>query len=299
MDILQSYLSSDQNTLNPLPSQFLAQDQQSDFSSFASLTERLHSSLDLQRIVQIFADEVAKYVQISGIRIQTEATSVQTERFVEGIYEHITELHINQKSVAILTYASYREFENQDLRLLQSLQNKLTMPVYNGLQYFLLQQQTVKDHLTQLGNRAGFDEQFEMAIARTQRDEQPLTLLVIDLDNFKRANDTYGHEMGDEVLKTFAKILRRCIRRSDLAFRFGGDEFAILLNNAEEDIAMRVASRIQSLVTQSAIMHQCQVSSSIGCAAWEYSETSKQLFRRADSALYHAKDCGKNQLKCA
>jgi len=299
VDILQNYLSSEQNALSPLPSQFLKQVEQDDLTSFSTLTERLHSSLDLQRVVQIFADEVAKYVQISGVRIQTEAVTVQTERFVEGIYEHISELHINHKPVAILTYAAYREFENQDLRLLQSLQHKLTMPVYNGLQYYLLQQQTVKDHLTQLGNRAGFDEQFELAIDRSSRDEQPLTLLVIDLDNFKQANDNFGHETGDEVLKTFAKILRRCIRRSDLAFRFGGDEFAVLLNNAEEDIARRVASRIQSLVSQSAIMHQCQVSSSIGCASWEFSETSKQLFRRADSALYLAKDCGKNQLKCA
>ncbi|EWH11930.1 hypothetical protein DS2_02063 [Catenovulum agarivorans DS-2] len=299
MDILQNYLSSDQNTINPLPSQFLESESHYGIGSFSNLSERLHASLDLQRIVQVFADEVAKYVQICGVRIQTEAVTVQTERFVEGIFEHITELHINQKSVAILTYASYREFEHQDLKLLQGLQHKLTMPVFNGLQYYLLQQQTVKDHLTQLGNRAGFDEQFDLAIARTHRDGQPLTLLVIDLDNFKRANDSFGHDMGDEVLKTFAKILRRCIRRSDLAFRFGGDEFAVLLNNAEEDIAMRVAARVQALVSQNALMHQCQVSASIGSATWQLDETSKQLFRRADNALYHAKDCGKNQLKCA
>ncbi|MER2491183.1 GGDEF domain-containing protein [Catenovulum sediminis] len=298
MDILQAYLSSESGKANPLTSQFFNGLQRSGHANFNALAERLHASLDLNRILQTFTDEAAKYIQISGLRFQAEATTVETERFVEGIYEHITELRFNNTTLGYLTYSTYREFEPQDIRMLHNMQSKLVMPIYNGIQFYILQQQAVKDHLTQLGNRAGFDEQFELAIERCIREDQGMTLLVLDLDDFKRANDSFGHEIGDQVLQKFAQILRQSIRKTDLAFRFGGDEFAIILNTADEPVAKRVASRIQTLVAQNPLMQQTSVSCSIGCASWQ-NETQKQLFRRADHALYDAKTAGKNQLKCA
>lgn len=299
MDNLHRYLTSESGYLNPITNQAISGLNEDVTLDISYLSEQLHASLDINRVLQTFSDEAACFVQLSGIRFQCESLCVETKQFLQGIYEHITEISLEGKTLGYLTYAAYREIGPKEAKILHHMQSKLVLPLRNALQFNLLQQQAMKDHLTNLGNRASFDEQFELAIERANKNQNGISLILLDLDHFKLANDTFGHAEGDRVLQEFAQLIKLSVRRTDVAFRFGGDEFAIILDSVDQDIASKVALRVQNLMSCSNLMEKTAVSCSIGFATWQPDETSKQLFRRADHALYQAKFNGRNQLKRA
>jgi len=289
LDNFQRYLKPDTGFLDPIKSKIFAGLNEELIPDISHLSELLHASLDLSRVLQTFTTEAASFVQLSGIRFQCESTCVETEHFAEGIFEHITELSIGHQTLGYLTYAAYREIGPKEAKILHHMQTKLAQPVSNAVQFNLLQQQALKDYLTKLGNRASFDEQIELAVERCERNGSEFSLVLLDLDNFKFANDTFGHAEGDKVLQEFARIIKQSVRRTDIAFRFGGDEFAIILDTENPAIAEQISSRVEKMVEQSLLMRNTRVSSSIGYAHWEPGESSLHLFSRADQALYQAK----------
>lgn len=299
MDNFQRYLKPDSGFFNPIKTQLLTGLSEALVPDISHLSEQLHASLDLKRVLQTFTTEAASFVHLSGIRFQCESICVETEHFIEGIYEHITELSTESQTIGYITYSAYREIGPNQARILQHMQTKLAQPVLNAVQFNLLQQQALKDYLTGLGNRASFDEQIDIAIQRCQRGHAGISLLLLDLDNFKFANDTFGHTEGDNVLQTFAKIITHSVRRTDSAFRFGGDEFAVILDTDNPDIALKVQQRVEAMVAHSTVMNKTSVSCSVGFAHWQQGDTSKQLFMRADQALYQNKSNSKRQLKRA
>jgi diguanylate cyclase (GGDEF) domain len=161
-----------------------------------------------------------------------------------------------------------------------------------------LRHQASYDTLTGLSNRRHFLEQLEREQARLQRNGGEAAVLMLDLDRFKQINDTYGHAAGDEVLRAFALIVRDSLRRTDLAGRLGGEEFAILLPDTGLEQAHAFAERIRARVAGAAIdtgNATLQVTVSIGISALEATETRiETALARADAALYHAKRAGRN-----
>ncbi len=163
-----------------------------------------------------------------------------------------------------------------------------------------LQKLANTDPLTELYNRRVFLEQLAQEIARLARFEsQSAALLMIDLDYFKRINDTYGHSTGDQVLRQFAKIVRQTSRTIDLAARLGGEEFAILLPGATQIEAMAMAERLRKLVADALIFHEkgsVHITISIGAAALSANDVDGDaVLKHADAALYEAKEAGRNQ----
>lgn len=160
----------------------------------------------------------------------------------------------------------------------------------------------VIDQLTGLHNRRYLDKHFPQAFSEAQRDERPLSVLVLDIDRFKVVNDTYGHEAGDEVLKTFAKRVRSCVRGDDLLVRFGGEEIVVVMPDTTEDVASFVAERIRSRVEGSGFAiergsRQIPVTTSIGVAHLQTTDSSPEdILKRADAALYRAKAEGRNRV---
>lgn len=152
-----------------------------------------------------------------------------------------------------------------------------------------------KDELTELFNKRSFEMQIEWAVKNAEETYTNYALLMIDIDNFKHCNDTYGHTAGDKVLSNLGKIISRCIRGSDSGFRFGGDEFAVILYGTESSISVKVAERIQ---TQFAKEETYGTSLSIGIAQFKLGITSNELISLADKALYEAKKHGKNTIFC-
>jgi diguanylate cyclase (GGDEF)-like protein len=153
------------------------------------------------------------------------------------------------------------------------------------------------DHLSGLSNRRHFERQLEREISRTERYGHPLSLLILDIDQFKQVNDSFGHEAGDEAIRRLAKTLQEGIRGIDLAARIGGDEFALLLTETRLERAIEVAERLRLEIKALAIPGVGAISASFGVAeAPLCAETARDLLASADAALYEAKHEGRDQV---
>ena len=159
----------------------------------------------------------------------------------------------------------------------------------------LLHELAATDSLTGLVNRRIFEERLQLEFARSRRKRLALSVLVIDVDNFKRRNDTWGHDHGDEILRQLAKILNDTVRESDLAARYGGEEFVVLLPEADEAQALSMADRILTAVRE-AQWPNGALTVSIGASAMDKATPNPQrLVTLADEALYAAKRSGKDR----
>ena len=156
------------------------------------------------------------------------------------------------------------------------------------------------DHLTGLANRRRFERQMEREIDRTRRYGRPFCLLILDIDHFKAVNDSYGHEVGDEVLRRLAKILQAGTRGIDSASRVGGEEFAILLTETNMQAGEEVAERLRAAVERAEVHATARITASLGIAEFPGSaSTAQELFSAADAAMYDAKRAGRNRVKRA
>ncbi|HTF83277.1 MAG TPA: diguanylate cyclase [Cellvibrio sp.] len=158
-----------------------------------------------------------------------------------------------------------------------------------------LKKQSHTDALTEIPNRRMFDEVMRQEFTRTQRNGQPFSLLMIDIDHFKQFNDLYGHSQGDRVLKNVAAQLRNLIRKPMMPFRFGGEEFAVILPRTNEKDARIIAERLRQHICSKLIgRHQITVSIGLACQENQVFQSMHELLNAADEALYAAKDNGRN-----
>lgn len=152
------------------------------------------------------------------------------------------------------------------------------------------------DTLTQLLNRKTFDDSIQRLLNSPQ-DGQPSWIAVVDIDHFKRINDSYGHLFGDEVLLLVAGVLRQSFRQQDKVFRFGGEEFVILLRQVDEEGALAALERLRTAIETRAFPQVGRVTVSIGATRARSGDAACDVLGRADDALYHAKSNGRNQLR--
>ena len=160
------------------------------------------------------------------------------------------------------------------------------------------------DALTNLNNRRQFELRLGQEIATTKRQKNPLCAMMIDIDFFKKVNDTYGHASGDAVLRGVASIIKSALRESDIPSRYGGEEFAVLLPYTHIEEAQIVGERLRKAVESSPIpindessdVKSINVTISMGLAEFNSQETGEELFERADKALYEAKESGRNRV---
>jgi diguanylate cyclase (GGDEF)-like protein len=157
------------------------------------------------------------------------------------------------------------------------------------------------DGLTGLYNRRYWQERFDEMHKLCVRREKPSTALMLDLDHFKRINDTYGHQAGDKVIKMLAALIKRCVRETDLAGRYGGEEFAIILNDSSVEDAKIVAERIRQLAQRLVVEHEGEsISFTVSLGLAQFSPDFKGAMawlECADQALYEAKENGRNQYR--
>lgn len=158
-----------------------------------------------------------------------------------------------------------------------------------------LAQQATRDSLTGAGNRRLFDEKVLELIAMQDRDKKPTSLVILDIDNFKTINDRFGHIRGDEVLINLASLLRERLRKGDGLYRLGGEEFAIVANQADQAVALGLAEELRELVETSNLVPSMKVTISLGVAECDAADDAKTWFEKADAALYQAKNRGRNQ----
>ncbi len=165
-----------------------------------------------------------------------------------------------------------------------------------------LQEQARTDSLTGINNRRQFYRLGEPEIGRSHRYGRHLSLLILDVDHFKQVNDTYGHGIGDQLLIALASGLEQSLRSSDVPARFGGEEFVVLMPETSFDIAGEIAERLRVMATELTVVtptgEKVSVTISIGVSSLQPEDTDlDQMIKRADRALYRAKEAGRNRVE--
>ncbi len=179
--------------------------------------------------------------------------------------------------------------------------NHLALALRNALLYREMRTRADRDALTRLPNRHFFDERMVQEVKRHQRYRNPLSLMMMDLDHFKRINDTFGHQAGDMVLRDVGRLLQEMLRSSDIAARYGGEEFVLLLSQTTEEQAWVLAERIREAIAKLRFNYKgrfFRVTASIGIASLETGLFGQNvdLLGEADAALYRAKAGGRNMV---
>ncbi len=183
---------------------------------------------------------------------------------------------------------------------------QVTMTSRDELKYEIKQREKVEeklrllsttDELTGAYNRRAFNEHLSANIGRAKRYNELLSIFLLDIDNFKNINDSYGHDVGDLALKALARIVKESIRQDDIVARWGGEEFTILLPETGKDAALQLAERLREKISGHDFPKVGHITVSIGLAELQVDDNSDSLVKRADLALYQAKDAGKNIVK--
>ena len=194
-------------------------------------------------------------------------------------------------------------FDAAQVETATSLAAQVVVALENARLHRIVERQALVDSLTGLANRRSFEETLRAEVARASRYGDSMSVVLADLDDFKRVNDRYGHPAGDVVLKTFAATLRRTVRESDTAGRWGGEEFALVLPSTDSDGALRLAERARAALAAESIElpdgSSIGVSASFGVASFPDWDEPGELLAAADSALYEAKRAGKNRVEKA
>jgi diguanylate cyclase (GGDEF)-like protein len=185
-----------------------------------------------------------------------------------------------------------KEVSDGLVNLFAALGNQIGIAVNNARLYEETRSFSLHDPLTGLGNRRLMETQLEKCFEVARRYDEDLSLVMVDIDHFKRYNDTLGHQAGDQLLAILAKILLREVRRADYVFRFGGEEFLVLLPETGPERAMEAAERLRM-----AVETEAGVTISLGVAALNGSMEPEELIADADSSLYQAKQNGRNRVE--
>jgi diguanylate cyclase (GGDEF)-like protein/PAS domain S-box-containing protein len=204
--------------------------------------------------------------------------------------------------VAGLFSSKENAFSKEELSLFSTMVSGISSLYIAYRSYQQVQELSITDSLTGLYNRRKFFEEIEKEVERVSRYGSPLSVLMLDLDHFKPVNDKFGHQMGDEVLRALAGILRASTRKTDLVARYGGEEFIIMLTETPLKGALGVAQRIKAEVERAAVMGrgaELKFTVSLGLAPFIKGDTVDSLISRADGALYQAKKNGRNRVEIA
>lgn len=259
----------------------------------------LQTSLELEQVLRLFSAELAPFVPHEGMTFfpPSKGAHVSLGQRAHHSVSYCLTLYERQLGT-LLVYRDHR-FTRKEVEILEDLLRGLVYPLRNALLYQEALAAALRDPLTGIGNRMALDQALEREVRLSRRNAIPLSMLILDLDRFKRVNDTYGHAAGDCVLRTFAHCVNTCIRTTDLLARFGGEELAVLLNNTDAHGAYLLAERIRAAVEVTQIRydsHTIQVTVSIGGSCLQADDDSHSLFCRTDAALYWAKEHGRNRV---
>lgn len=263
---------------------------------------QLQTSLEPQRILGLFFREIQRLVPLDALNYEHQPSDLRLQFGARGHHSISYSLSHEGEQLGELVFRRNQRFSEQEQGNLESLLSTLLFPMRNALLYRAATQSALRDPLTDTGNRIAMDQTLEREIEMSRRHSQPLSLLMLDIDHFKHINDTYGHSAGDEVLKAVAASIKNQLRNVDMVFRFGGEEFMILLSNTSREAAamvgerLRFAAQAQDYEAEGKII---ELTVSIGCSTLLPGESAESLLRRADSALYVAKREGRNRLAMA
>ncbi len=258
----------------------------------------MQTTLDVEEVVQLFSREMAITIPHTSVAFDNTERDVHITVGTPGEYRYTYKLVVHESDVGEIAFTRETELAANQTIELEYLLCAVIYPLLNALKYKAAQESSVTDPLTGLFNRTGMETSMHRELKLAQRHRTPLSLLVIDIDDFKAVNDQYGHATGDSVLKCVAENVTGCVRDTDVVSRFGGEEFTVLLSNTDAPGAILLADRIRQRVAEAPCSDDSNtlgVTISIGVTSLRKGDTESSFFERADAALYQAKHEGKNR----
>lgn len=267
----------------------LSDKERSDFLQVVS------SSINLQDLGKMALQQLRARLNVKSIQIVTALENFAFGQKVDEDYQKQFKLQWDQDPDASIVYSFTRTLSIRENQLLKDFHQCLKNPFRNALSFFQVQKLALKDGLTALGNRRQYDETIHKLISQAHRSGDDLSLIVIDLDKFKPVNDRCGHHEGDKVLIAVAGAIKSCLRESDYAFRFGGDEFCFITQNSKKEINEKIVKRVQAAIANDPILQRHGITCSFGGSMLQPKDDVSTLFTRADENLYQAKNAGRDQ----
>ncbi|ESS73383.1 diguanylate cyclase [Methyloglobulus morosus KoM1] len=266
------------------------------------ISSALQTTLDFNKLIQNFSSKVASMVPHSAYVYTNKEFGLEIKNGVFSRHSCSYALKVEDQTLGELKLMRSHKFDIADLELLETLLCCLIYPLKNATLYQQALRMAYTDPLTQTSNRSAFDDYIKREISLATRHSKSLSIIFLDVDHFKHINDQYGHECGDVALTSVAKWIKECLRSSDAVFRFGGEEFVVILSETDLIGAELVAERIRNNIenhTMSYNMQAVNITASLGVSELRGNETVDALVKRADGAMYKAKKNGRNQVVLA
>ncbi len=267
--------------------------------ALARFGEALAATHDSKQLLRIVAAAAAEATSARGSRIVSADGTVVTGGDADGEGERLI-LPLTASGERFGTLELVGDSFSKEQRMnAASFAAHAVVALENARLHGLVERQALVDGLTGLANRRAANEALHAEAARAERLETPLSVVLADLDGFKDVNDLHGHALGDAVLRVFAEVLRETLRESDVAGRWGGEEFLLLLPGADEDGAAQLAERVRVRLAARSIpgLPGLHVTASFGVAEYVGDTTTEHLVAAADAALYSAKRGGKDRVE--
>jgi len=263
------------------------------------LLEKLQISLDPHALLEIFFNEIQQILPVDGMSFEQDIADININVAHHSEHRFSYSLVTSKELVGELIISRHEPFAAAELSQVRHHLDTIVYPLRNALNHQDAVSASLRDPLTGAGNRIALNSALQREIELTKRYSQSLSVLMLDMDNFKNINDIFGHNQGDEVLVSVVETMQEDLRGSDFIFRYGGEEFVILLSNTILERAIEIAERLRSKIERLAIEEdgiRIITTSSIGIAMLDKSDTINKLLNRADEAMYEAKTSGRNQV---
>lgn len=263
------------------------------------ISSALQTTLEFNELIAIFSSKISHKVPHSAFIYTNEEFGLEVKSGVFTRHSCNYALKVEQQQLGELKLMRNYRFSEADLQLLEALLCCLIYPLKNATLFHQALKMAYTDPLTQTHNRAAFNDTIKREMSLAARNNSNLSIIFFDVDHFKAINDTYGHDCGDTTLKLSAKWIKENLRESDIIFRYGGEEFVILLSDTDLNGAALLAERIRSSIERHTIaydMKTIKITASMGVSSLRDDDTLESFIKRTDDAMYQAKNSGRNRV---
>ncbi len=267
-------------------------------SKVLALTSILQTTLETNELLALFSRELTRFVNFDGLTYHLESLDIHIDLGQKSRHSCDYQLIVSGEPLGdLMLYRAY-PFQPSELETIENLMAGLLYPLRNALLYYRAVQSALIDPLTGVKNRSTMESAIHREMELARRHGTTLSVILMDIDHFKQINDRFGHLCGDQVLRSVAQCAEQTIRESDMLFRYGGEEFLILLTGTYREGARMLAERIRENIQQLAPHAEMKMhlTVSLGVTCIDESDDIDTLFKRADAALYQAKNNGRNQV---
>ncbi|MDH5301749.1 MAG: GGDEF domain-containing protein [Gammaproteobacteria bacterium] len=258
----------------------------------------LQTTLDTNELIELFAQTIKPAIPFEGLVYVNTELNLFFQTGHSGEFNSTYRLVAHNEKLGELRLSRKWALSSEEIQIFEYLLCTLIYPLRNSLRYHQALMASLRDPLTNAYNRSTFDESLQREISLSRRYDRPLALIMLDIDHFKAINDSLGHANGDCAIRALAEQTAHVIRSTDILFRYGGEEFVILLNNTDMHGASLLAERIRTSIEElRCVCHQgnpLRMTVSLGVAELGIDDNGNSFFDRADRALYLAKKSGRN-----